>query len=548
MSASEIEHFTWEILAEKYPEVREALERSGRGLDIEDSTLRVQVDREYAEIFNAKVNARVAPFMEALKQRGYTVEQISGMPSVIGIFPKHFIFEISNRNDISMIYLLDNTILPSLDIAVQNSQAPSVWAQGYSGEGVTIGILEAQNVDPKNIYIHQSSTRREGISDEPSSHATLVAYCAVSNHPAYRGMAYSATIMSAGHNGSSEDLVEALVWIFDQNVYVVNHSEIQGPVGDTVEFMDRAFDYWIRFRYRMVTQGAGNSGNSIGSPGKGWNLLTVGAYNDQNNLLWHDDTMADFSSYVNPTSEHGDREKPEVVAPGVNLTLALDPNMPPEPSGGTSLASPQTAGLAALLLNRNLFLPAWPEASRAIIMASATHNIEGPLVIETDIGDLKDGAGAINAYLGDKIAQRRGFSDESCDSSCWWVDTISNSSLPTQSEKNYYFTVNERSLVRIAVAWTSNADNSTNNYAMDRLDTDLDMVVRRTSPNFSLVGSSRSFDNSYEMVSFIAEEPGEYEIGIYKRRGDEEYNTIGVALLIVELPFRSYAPLIMGRE
>ena len=39
---------------------------------------------------------------------------------------------------------------------------------------------------------------------------------------------------------------------------------------------------------------------------------------------------------------------------------------------------------------------------RAIIMTSATHNIEGPSIIVRGQGDLKDGAGAVIAGLGQK--------------------------------------------------------------------------------------------------------------------------------------------------
>ncbi|MGC8898812.1 MAG: hypothetical protein ACP5ON_11355 [Bacteroidota bacterium] len=40
-------------------------------------------------------------------------------------------------------------------------------------------------------------------------------------------------------------------------------------------------------------------------------------------------------------------------------------------------------------------------------MASATHNITGPTTIVRGQGDLRDGAGAINAALADTVAQLR---------------------------------------------------------------------------------------------------------------------------------------------
>lgn len=117
--------------------------------------------------------------------------------------------------------------------------------------------------------------------------------------------------------------------------------------------------------------------------------------------------MPDWSAWVNPDSPNHDREKPEVVAPGVGIVgIGLDGQLVTslDRNSGTSFAAPQVAGLAALLIHRNLSLNIWPEASRAIIMASATHNIDGPTGIPSG-QDLRDGAGGINAALADTVAQ-----------------------------------------------------------------------------------------------------------------------------------------------
>ena len=110
-SASEIEHAVWELLAEKYPEVRETLERSGRGLDIDDPQMVVQVDREYGDLFEARLNERVAPFVEELRQKGYSVDSTAGMPSVTAALPKSLILELARRADVSMIYLVENPMV-----------------------------------------------------------------------------------------------------------------------------------------------------------------------------------------------------------------------------------------------------------------------------------------------------------------------------------------------------------------------------------------------------------------------------------------------------
>ena len=55
--------------------------------------------------------------------------------------------------------------------------------------------------------------------------------------------------------------------------------------------------------------------------------------------------------------------------------------------------------MASLLINKTPTLGTWPESVKAIIMASADHNIEG----NSRLSD-KDGAGGVNAQEAYKIA------------------------------------------------------------------------------------------------------------------------------------------------
>ncbi len=250
------------------------------------------------------------------------------------------------------------------------------------------------------------------------------------------------------------------------------------------------------------------------------------------------------SAYINPTSPHGDREKPEIVAVGVSVT-ALEIGNAVRTETGTSLAAPQVAGLAALLINRNSSLGSWPEAMRAIIMASATHNIVGPSTIVRGQGDLKDGAGAINADLADRAAQIRGTASNACNSSCWWGESISNSGFPIGTDTIRTFSVNTTTFVRVAIAWWANADTPANNYSFSRLDTDLDLRIKRPDGQWVTGALSASFDNNYEIVEFVALQPGQYQIVINKFRGDESQNYLGTAVVMIPLPNKNYLPLIV---
>lgn len=529
-------------LAAKYPEAKAALKRSGKPMDVDDPELACRIEAEYAALLAAETRVRVQPVVTELERQGFTVTAYEGMPSFTAVLPKWMIVRLSKRDDVGAIYLIEAEEQPALDSAVPTSLAPTVWGRGYDGNGVTIAILEHGNVDSNNSFLNLSPNSRaadNGVQD----HTTRVASNAASFHGTYRGMAPGATVLSAGENGQQSDVVAALQWALDQGANVVSFSG--GFEADTnMNWTDRAFDYWTRQRFRMVVKSSGNTGGYITSPGKAWNVVTVGGIEDNNTPNWSGDQVWASSAYTNPVSLHNDREKPEVVAVAADV-ITLGNNNAIAWAWGTSMAAPQVAGLAALLIDRSSSLNSWPEATRAIMMASATHSIEDPSIIVRGQGDLRDGAGAINADLADRVAQHRGSATGPCYVSCWWGESITNSNFPVDTDLERIFYATQGDLIRVATAWWSHADTPGNDYSFDRLDTDLDLRIRAPNGQYISGASSLSFDNNYEMVQFIAPQAGQYRIVVRKHRADEYSNYLGVALVRIRLPYRSYLPLVV---
>ena len=524
------------ILAIKYPEAQAAMQHGRVPMDVNEPQLAKRIEAEYIALLSAQMETRTRPLVTELKQRGLAVITYSGMPSFAAILPKREILELARRSDVNTIYLIEREEQPALDSAVPTSLAPEVWARGYNGNGKIVAILEHGNVDTNNSFLHLSPVKRDadnGIQD----HTTRVASDAASFHDTYKGMAFGATVLSAGENGQQSDVVSALQWAIDQGGHVINYSA--GFEEDNlVNYLDRAFDYWVRLRSRAVVVAAGNSGASIISPGKAWNVITVGATHDNYSVTWSDDTMWVDSAYINPVSPASDREKPEVVAVGASVT-AVGVNDVPLTRSGTSHAAPQVTGLAALLIDRNSHLQYYPEATKAIIMAAATHNIVGPTTIVQNQGDLRDRAGAINAVFADNVTQLRSDPNITCYTSCWWGNYIDNSVLPIGQDLERTFYSEKGDLIRIAITWFSNADSS---YSLDSLDTDLDLRIK--SPNNQYISGvgSLSFDNNYEMVEFVAPQAGIYKIAVRKVRASEPSNWLGIALLRLH---QVYIPLVL---
>ena len=183
-------------------------------------------------------------------------------------------------------------------------------------------------------------------------------------------------------------------------------------------------------------------------------------------------------------------------------------------------------------MNRHSSLTVWPEAVKAIIMASAVHNIEGPSDIPS-FQDLKDGAGAIDAALADTIATTRQDSGVVCNNPCWWGVTTSSTNPSSGGSIYQYFTASRGERIRVAISWFASADAPATppNLARDELLTNYQLYVYKPSGG-ALIGYTASWDNNYELADFIAPETGQYQIRIYRQpEGDynESSNSIGIA-------------------
>jgi len=516
-------------LAAKYPEAQAALERSGNPFDVGDRELIHEIEAEYVRMLKADTQERIRPLVRDLKEQKCAVTTFGALPVLVVTLPKSAILELVERTDVGVVYLSGKKEQTELDSAVSSDRVPTVWQRGFEGNGVYIGILEGGKVDftgpAGHNYLQQGAVRPCTGGD--AWHKTMVASIAASFHPTYMGVAPEATIVDACTDGTDIDTVAGLEWATTP-ADPINYSA-GFDQDNAMHFTDRAFDYWARQGNDTVTKSSSDTGGSITSPGKGWNVITVGGSDNQETSAWSDDEWWAGSGWNNPASDHRDREKPEVVAPAESITaVALDNGTRTE--NGTSLSAPQVSGLAALLIDRKIDLDGFPTAVKAIIMASAVNNVDGPSGIPTG-QDLKDGAGAIDAALADEIAKNRSWSSTTpCDGPCWWGFYIDNTNFPDDTYLYRYFNASRGERVRVAISWWSNADCPDEDHCdYDRLDTDLLLTVYDKDGQLVEGAHSASWDNNYELVEFVAPKTGQYKIAIYKERADEISNYLGIA-------------------
>lgn len=277
---------------------------------------------------------------------------------------------------------------------------------GLNGDGVTIAVNEGGRVD--SVYNPDFKNRldRSLEGGNTSGHKTGVSWRMASAgniDPTDRGQAWGANLMSGGINFTNAA---------QANVNIVNNSFGYGCISGNATYSGGAAlnDFLVRTNNRfMITYSCGNIGGSSCASygaGPGWgsitglvksakNIFAVGAMNN-------DEQLTGFSS-KGPAMDG--RILPDITATG---------------PGGTSHASPNLAGVNALLTQayRENNANQWPQSGliKAIVLNTADD-------IENPGPDFRTGFGRVNAKRGLELIEN----------SQWLTDSVANASTQTHS-------------------------------------------------------------------------------------------------------------------
>ena len=467
-----------------------------------------------AEAFKAAndraIGAQIAPvrahFMDLLATRGLAgqVQYASENTPVVYLsgVTRQQVEELASLGEVDAIYDARNVGGAALSTARRSQNADLLeLAGGYTGSGVNVAVVEGERMIGSNPYLAVTAVRDPSRVVKP--HPSAVGGMLRSTHATVRGLATGVNLYNS--NGDDYTTAAALATAMDwgsANARVLNNSfyvEDEGTT-DAPRLFDRHMDYIVRYNYDLAVAAAGNFGaagcqydgsaarNYVSTPGKGYNVLTVGNYDDVNTLGWTGDAMDGCSSY-----NHFGRYKPEVAAVGVDL-LSTTTTSPWTGSvgSGTSYAAPMVTALAADLIQADSNLVGMPEALRAIIMATAEHNIEGDARLSR-----QDGAGGIDASAAGVVVERGDWDDRSIGSTTTFPITFS-----------VFAWKGER--VRFVTNWLSNP---TGDYTSDPEPVDLDLAAYR-SDGTTLVANSASGVNPFEIVDFVAPASEAYRIRV----------------------------------
>ncbi|HEX5826386.1 MAG TPA: S8 family serine peptidase [Candidatus Limnocylindrales bacterium] len=418
------------------------------------------------------------------------------------------------------------------------SAGPAVnanWTSGTSdqGAGVRVGVIEYYNVRATGDLYRKvaaswsASGTRTYTPSTSFDHPTWVAGAIASQDSVDRGIAPQALIVSAGTASSSAGLtrdrnvIRAADWAAlatGGDADIINMSVNM----DATTGRDEARAYFDALgggaATRLVVASSGNYGSGVdagwwvSSPGTGWNVLTVGGYNDGTGKLWYDSSCpcsgAQWEEHLGVSyNPHGDFQKPTVSAPATRVRTANGLS-----ATGTSVATPITAAIAAQVLSRRPTLATWPETLRAIVVAGAVENHVNPMTGRVSVEH--EGSGSVNARWANRVAVEGG--------GTYGGFIKGEISADTTVTKTFSVTGGQR--VRVALAWNSRVSGSMFD-AVDRLAADLDLIV--TYPGGKKV--SASWDNAVEWVEFRAPSSGTAKITIAKERIGPDAEPFGIA-------------------
>ncbi|MFK4064968.1 S8 family serine peptidase, partial [Streptomyces sp. NPDC029674] len=259
---------------------------------------------------------------------------------------------------------LDGIRKATLDKSVKQIGADKAWAAGYDGKGVKIAVLDsgvdADHPDLKGQILAEKNFSGSPDAEDRYGHGTHVASTAAGTGAKsggkLKGVAPGAKLLNGkvlGDEGEGEDsgVIAGMEWAAAEGADVVNLS-LGGYDSPGVDPLEATVNKLSAGKGILFAISAGNEGapETVGSPGTADAALTVGAVDDN-------DKLADFSSQ-GPRVGDG-AIKPDVTAPGVDITAAAAPGSIIEkevgqsPEGyltisGTSMAAPHVAGAAAL--------------------------------------------------------------------------------------------------------------------------------------------------------------------------------------------------------
>jgi serine protease AprX len=352
------------------------------------------------------VKSQLYPQVTAGSVSAGQLDQLAGDSNVVFIAPDVAVAPLGNASaQPSGLSGLTFPALATLYPVADN--APAAWAQGYTGAGQGIAVIDSGATrDDLGPRLRESAGANHG--DDVYGHGMLVSHIAAgcSAGGSYVGIAPGADVVSynvnSGAGANTSDVIAGLIWVLANqsryNIKVVNISLGEtSPSSATQSLLDSVIDVMQQSYGILVVTSAGNLGpdSMFFPPANDPSAMSVGATDTMGTAASGDDTLTPWSSYGTTVDGYA---KPEIVAPGRRITSYLSPDtvlggLAPADSwsatrnyasiSGTSFSAPQVAGAAAVLFQAN---PTWTPGQVKWVLANTARPVAGSSARSLDLG------------------------------------------------------------------------------------------------------------------------------------------------------------------
>ncbi len=232
----------------------------------------------------------------------------------------------------------------------------------YTGEGVTVGLLELGIIDTTHenfVGVDVTVHNQLLLNETPSEHATMVASIIGGNE----GIACDASFLTSQIMGG---ISEEIDWLCNNGADIINMSFGTNTRTGIYGGMSAYVDYATRVYNQIFVASAGNTDDTtnyyLGDPALAYNAITVGAMDT--NYNWRN-----FSCYETASGPI----KPTIMAKGYSIRIT---NYEYDFYDGTSFAAAFVTGLSAMIFERIPALIDQPMKYIALMTSGATRTLD----------------------------------------------------------------------------------------------------------------------------------------------------------------------------